>query len=1241
MDAPDEPDIRLQRLSSDLLLDFNKLLPVVLLKGSEGAKSRPRERVSEKATNKLVTLIEPFQEWPQLLDPHLADILPVITTALADFVVSKKVAKARVRLPSRTLPFQDAVGKLLYTFCKIRGHKVVSRFFLNHPRYLEPLMLSFQKWTHPENIASADIEDQDGPLSWEGRYVVLLWLSHLMLAPFDLSLMSSLESSAGAEASEAGLQLPQGLPKIAIRLLNFGFEHIASPSKEREPAIALLVRLAVRQDMFRQNLTHSLIQYAFSALEAEDSDPVSKSIYWPVGLLSFVGGVLVSADFSVIEPYVVPAFRLAQLLLNEDKPSISAIRSSALARKWLIKICRAATLQSLPTKHSFSPTSSELLEDCIDVLLAALADQDTPVRLAASKALAIISARLDPGLASDVVDAVVGALSEDVLWFDRSTGREISSVQDCTRDQKYLVRDLSAVNPLRWHGLTLTLSHMLFRRSSTPQQLPDVINALVLALEFEQRSSTQKSTGTNIRDAACFGVWSLSRKYTTTELAGVDTSQILAAGRYSRSLSALQLLANELVIAACLDPAGNIRRGSSAALQEMIGRHPDAVQCGIALVQAVDYHSVALRSRAMLEVGLEAARLDSIYRTAICENLLSWRCLRSSDASSRRLSASTIGTLSVLDDDGTSSTLGSIQTLEDIERSLQQLQRREVKERHGLLLALAAVLSAPLKNGLTSASTLEEASDERSNLDFMFIFRALNISLSTLESLTETDFTSSVLWPSITAEATSQLISSTMQLLRISKSAIRGQKTSFDKQVSTKLTVKCLDLLSLALLRTDSFALEASSSAARETFLTLDLASRHETASSWVDLLSGDGSRNTSLVGGGIGHINSLGSVFTTLGDSVVLEDNGVRLSEVQQAVASTLMAMSKADHEVEIRVAAVQNLTKGIISKEAILPEIVDVLALCLDDYTIDSRGDVGSWLRLAAIDAVGTMYRKDLLPSDGRRIRITEVLLSRVLRLSVEQLDKVRFAAWSVLREAMVCEFSISFESQFDHLSQISTTPYFYQLISLIRTQFSWAHVQLMEGYIASAGGGSESVLRASRQAMVTFAEGLQIDESQGDSMTLLSFCNVLLEVLRRNLSDDRKLVSCMEVIAFLLDARILQKLEGVVDFKWRTLLAFVQRSHYKSGNMPKLEAAIKIYGGLNDISAIRYEVLKKLGSMLLHPLPMVRNHAAECLYIITVDPSISETLQGEDWSMSPKDIKSNSGDLQSSLLAKTRML
>lgn len=74
---------------------------------------------------------------------------------------------------------------------------------------------------------------------------------------------------------------------------------------------------------------------------------------------------------------------------------------------------------------------------------------------------------------------------------------------------------------------------------------------------------------------------------------------------------------------------------------------------------------------------------------------------------------------------------------------------------------------------------------------------------------------------------------------------------------------------------------------------------------------------------------------------------------------------------------------------------EIAEVLLSCLNDYTIDRRGDVGSLVRMEAIDAIGVALSHNLLSDLEPRRSI----LARICGLAVEKLDKVRFRAWTCL--------------------------------------------------------------------------------------------------------------------------------------------------------------------------------------------------------------------------------------------------
>lgn len=55
------------------------------------------------------------------------------------------------------------------------------------------------------------------------------------------------------------------------------------------------------------------------------------------------------------------------------------------------------------------------------------------------------------------------------------------------------------------------------------------------------------------------------------------------------------------------------------------------------------------------------------------------------------------------------------------------------------------------------------------------------------------------------------------------------------------------------------------------------------------------------------------------------------------------------------------------------------------LDDYTVDSRGDVGSWVRMAACESLVPTFRHT------SQVNIRGII-GKLLRLSVEKMDRVR---------------------------------------------------------------------------------------------------------------------------------------------------------------------------------------------------------------------------------------------------------
>ena len=169
-------------------------------------------KVPLKPLPKLIQ-IEPFQEQPHLLDTSLQSLIdpliPYLTGAVDwGFTVHRQHC-----------------FRIMYHYTKIRGYKVTSthqecradvvRFLPNEVYLLEPVL---------EALSALNLQ-------WQTTYILLLWLSLICLAPFDLS---SIESSNGG----------QSLVKRGL----------GSGGKERDACAILCGRILSRGDVWRVEL---------------------------------------------------------------------------------------------------------------------------------------------------------------------------------------------------------------------------------------------------------------------------------------------------------------------------------------------------------------------------------------------------------------------------------------------------------------------------------------------------------------------------------------------------------------------------------------------------------------------------------------------------------------------------------------------------------------------------------------------------------------------------------------------------------------------------------------------------------------------------------------------------------------------------------------------------------------------------------------------------------------------------
>ena len=146
-----------------------------------------------------------------------------------------------------------------------------------------------------------------------------------------------------------------------------------------------------------------------------------------------------------------------------------------------------------------------------------------------------------------------------------------------------------------------------------------------------------------------------------------------------------------------------------------------------------------------------------------------------------------------------------------------------------------------------------------------------------------------------------------------------------------------------------------------------------------------------------------------------------------------------------------------------AIVTRIWSTLTDCLDDYTVDQRGDVGSWIRIAACEALVPLMKFSSQEN-------VEKTIGKILRLCVEKMDRVRTVAGRTLC-AIVPQWPVSEESLLEFVGtakqtgdELFSTPskVYSSMASLLSLECY--RKEMLTGFLISAGGLGESLVPTS---------------------------------------------------------------------------------------------------------------------------------------------------------------------------------
>ncbi|KAJ1825078.1 hypothetical protein LPJ60_000223 [Coemansia sp. RSA 2675] len=206
----------------------------------------------ERAVREMCAMLELYQEQPTCLDPYLERIVSRLMAVIEEYVQAYHDSYTPEQKDRVSAARMNGVFELVYMLCKVRGYKVVLRFFPHSVANVEPVLTTL--WRH-----TADL----GGSSWTARYVMLIWLSLLAMVPFDLESIDSgianlpqLSSSASTSVQASPESGTKALVDMWVELGKF---YLHRPGCDMEGAAVMLARLLSRKD------TSTTLQPAFIA----------------------------------------------------------------------------------------------------------------------------------------------------------------------------------------------------------------------------------------------------------------------------------------------------------------------------------------------------------------------------------------------------------------------------------------------------------------------------------------------------------------------------------------------------------------------------------------------------------------------------------------------------------------------------------------------------------------------------------------------------------------------------------------------------------------------------------------------------------------------------------------------------------------------------------------------------------------------------------------------------------------
>jgi hypothetical protein len=719
-----------------------------------------------------------------------------------------------------------------------------------------------------------------------------------------------------------------------------------------------------------------------------------------------------------------------------------------------------------------------------------------------------------------------------------------------------------------WHGGCLALAELGRRGLLLPLRLKEVVTVILKALIYDEKRGAC-SVGANVRDAACYVCWAFARAYEPQELKPFVTT-----------------ISSALVIAAVFDRDVNCRRAASAAFQENVGRQ-GTFPHGIDILTAADYFAVGNISNCFLVISVFIAGFPE-YTQSMIDHLLTMK-INHWDGTIRELSAKALHNLAPRAPEYSATHV--------LPALLPMTLSPDLHVRHGAILSCAEIVHALYKLAAQRDRPVTDYLDEKVVQSLKQIHQQLH---------------DRHLYRGLGGELMRQAVCVLIENLSLSRMPFKGDAVIDGWQWLINDTLRSLHLISShSRQQIKDAAVSALSALCKEYYRKLPgeagPAIEEELIPRYLAELQSPEAMTRCGFSSALGTLpdfllrGRLQQVLTGLIAVTRISPKDVSFAEARR---DGMRAISRICQTVGVK----EDGTPDEAMCRENISEVYAALLDGMDDYTTDSRGDVGSCVREAAMTSLMDLT---LLLAQTQPTLIAAPVCERIMccvaQQASEKIDRIRAHAAHVFltllhfdsppiphvphRGELEKLFPRSDMASVDWKAASQAFPLITQLLGLPTYRY-----YVLLGLAVSVGGLTASTIRHSTQSLFEYVKGIQ-----SDPQALGNFSETLLQVFEDNLLNDRVSVSLLKMLNQLLANGCFDIFTTEENHHFCVkLLELCKEEIKKSKDIQKLLSSISVLCGMVQFCGdVRKKVLLQLFLLLCHSFPVIRKAAASQVY------------------------------------------